>query len=60
MDIRGVEEIFLNAKLSARLNGLSEKAETANSSSREEVDVATHMCPRGTAQYVLDSRSIRM
>ena len=61
--VRGVEGRYWKENLSARPNGLSEKDEAAIScreprptrmkkeiytSSREEEDVATHMCPCGT------------
>ena len=61
LDIRGVEGRYWNENASARTNGLRRKAETAiscrepgstrkkrHTSSREEEDVATNMCPCGT------------
>ena len=60
-DIRGVKGRYWNENVFARPNGLREKAETAIScrgpgptrkkrytSSREEDDVATNVCPCGT------------
>ena len=60
-DIRGIERKYWNENVSARPNGPREKAETAIScrgpgptkkkrytSSREEEDVATNMCPCDT------------
>ena len=52
--IRRVEGRYWNENVPARPNGLQKKAETAiscrgPSSSREEEDVATNMCPCGTA-----------
>ena len=62
-DIRGVEGRCWNENVSARPNGLREKAETTislrgpgptrkkrNTSSREEQDVVTNMCPCGTIE----------
>ena len=60
--MRGVEGRYWNENVSARANAIREKAKTATScrepgptrkkkrytSSREEEDVATNMCPCGT------------